>query len=793
MTPRREISGRRKKQNPRGRETGKVSIEAAFRAIYDQSSYLGGILSLEGTVLNTNRTACELVGVSPSDVIGRPFWETPWWTHSAAEREKLRDAIRRASRGESVHFQATHAAANGELRYMDISLKPVRDGSGQLFCLISESRDVTEEKRAEEKGREKETMLKGVFRAAPIGITFNVDRVILSVNDSMCELLGYSEAEIVGNSARMFYDSQEEFEKVGRELYDPNSRAGRTGVETRFARKDGTPVFVILSTAMLKTDDPSAGYIVTVQDITARKRAEEALRESEDRFRSMMEQSPFSIQVFSPDGTVLEVNEAFEKLWGVNRESLADYNILQDRQIEALGFMPAVRRAFGGEQASSPVVDYDAGKTVGAGKQKIVQGIFYPVRDADGTISRVILIHLDLTGRVRAEEERNRLQEQLQQAMKMEAVGRLAGGIAHDFNNLLTAITGNAELASMEIAPTDNAAAFLKEISKAAESAASLTNQLLAFSRRQIIEPKVINLNDLIERMQKILARVIGEDVALKTALAGDLGSVRVDPGQFEQVLVNLAVNARDAMPNGGRLLIETADMKLDEAYCAGHPQVEPGDYVMLAMSDTGHGMSDEVKRRIFEPFFTTKPKGRGTGLGLATIFGTVKQAKGSIEIYSEAGLGTTFRIYLPRVEPAPEKSVAETIPMEMARGRETLLLVEDEASVRELARAMLGRLGYLVLQASDGAEALRLAEEHDGRIDLLMTDVVMPGMNGRELAERLQAVHPEMKVLLTSGYTEDVIVHHGVLDGNLSFISKPYSLHSLSAKIREILGRQAP
>ena len=539
---------------------------------------------------------------------------------------------------------------------------------------------------------------------------------------------------------------------------------------------------------MLRDEDASAGFVVTVQDITERKRAEEALRESESRFRSMMEQSTLSIEVMSPQGEMIAVNKAFEQLWGVSQEALRGYNMLNDPQIERLGFMPLVRKAFAGEAVTTPIVEYDVSATLGSGERRTVQGVYYPIRDADGAIKSVILIHQDFTERRKAEMESQKLAEQLQQAMKMEAVGRLAGGIAHDFNNLLTTIGGNVELARMGLASSDPLLPYLEEVTKAAESAASLTRQLLAFSRRQIIEPRIVNLNELVHRMETMIARLIGEDVELRVVLGTDLWSVMVDPGHFEQVLVNLAVNARDAMPNGGRLLIETANRELGESYCRQHLPMQPGKHVLLAVSDNGHGMSEEVKRHAFEPFFTTKPKGRGTGLGLATIFGIVKQSRGSIELYSEEGVGTTFKIYLPIVESQAEQLLPEESAPEALRGDETVLLVEDDAGVRESARSMLQRLGYAVLPASNGPEAIRLVESFGGHIDLLVTDVVMPAMNGKELAGRLCALRPDLKVLYTSGYTENVIVHHGVLEENLSFIGKPYSLHAFARKIREAL-----
>lgn len=330
----------------------------------------------------------------------------------------------------------------------------------------------------------------------------------------------------------------------------------------------------------------------------------------------------------------------------------------------------------------------------------------------------------------------------------------------------------------------------LSEVKKAAERAVALTRQLLAFSRKQIIEPRVLDLNDLVAGLKPMLARLIGEDVELKTAAGPDLGAVRVDRGQFEQILINLAVNARDAMPGGGTLLVESSNADLDDLYCATHPEARPGRFVMLAVSDTGHGMTDEVKAHLFEPFFTTKPKGMGTGLGVSMTYGAVKQAGGSIEVYSEVGKGTTFKIYLPRIEEAAPARGTEDRSLRMPGGAETILLVEDDGMLRSLCERILLQLGYRVLQASASRDAISVAGEHGSRIDLLLTDVVMPGMNGRELAERLLAVHPEMKVLYTSGYTEDVIVRHGVMNEAVSFIGKPYTAPQLARKIRDVLDK---
>jgi two-component system, cell cycle sensor histidine kinase and response regulator CckA len=766
-------------------------IASVFRAFHDQSPHPGGITDLEGTVLHVNRAACDLVGVDPSAVIGQPIWDTPWWGHSNVERDTLRERILQAAQGQLVRFDTTSRSVTGELRNFDFSVRPLGDDAGRILCLVVDALDVTEKKRAEEQRLASASILRSVFRATPIGVTFNIGRDLVSVNDSMCAMMGYEEKELLGKSARMFYATDEEFETAGRGLYPQVEANGFASVETRFVRKDGSAIDVVLSAAMLRAEDPSAGFVVTVQDVTERKKAENALRDSENRFRALMEQAPFSIQVLSPQGTTVAVNKAFEELWGVNLEGLKDYNILTDKEIQALGFMPLVHKALQGERVVTPEVEFDVSVALGAGRRVRVQGIFYPLREPSGALRNIVLVHFDVSARFQAESDQRKLQEQLQQAMKMEAIGRLAGGIAHDFNNLLTTIGGNVELIHMSGDVPAKLVPYLDEIEKAAASAASLTRQLLAFSRRQIIEPRVVGLNDMVSNLHLMLTRLIGEDVELKAELAPHLGAVKVDPGQFEQVLMNLAVNARDAMPDGGKLLIETANVELDALYCARHPAAQPGSYVMLAVSDTGRGMNEEVKRRVFEPFFTTKPKGKGTGLGLATAFGIVQQADGLIEIYSEEGVGTSFKIYLPRIDERPESLVSAKKKAGVPGGSETILLVEDETSVANMARRMLQGLGYRVIQASGPQDAIRIAQQHTEPIHLLLTDVVMPDMNGKELAQELQRILPGLKVVFASGYTENVIVHHGVLEENLAFIGKPYTLSALSQKVREVLAQE--
>jgi len=384
--------------------------------------------------------------------------------------------------------------------------------------------------------------------------------------------------------------------------------------------------------------------------------------------------------------------------------------------------------------------------------------------------------------------ERKQLQQQLIQSQKMEAVGRLAGGVAHDFNNLLTAIIGYAELLNEGLPEGSAAREDVEQIRKASQRAAALTRQLLAFSRQQVLQPIVLNLNELVEDIEKMLRRLIGEDVQLRTTLAKDMGNVRADPGQLEQVILNLVVNARDAMPTGGKVTIETQNAELSEEYAEGHLPVVPGAYVMLAVSDTGTGMDAQTRGRIFEPFFTTKEKGKGTGLGLSTVYGIVKQSGGYIWAYSEPGRGTTFKVYLPHVDAPVEAIAPPPQPGGTLAGTETVLLAEDDDLLRPLARGLLQKLGYTVLDAGSAEEALALARAHAAPIHLLVADVVMPGESGRQLARRLAELRPDMRVLYTSGYTDDAIVHHGMLEPGLNYLQKPFTPAALARKVREVL-----
>lgn len=527
--------------------------------------------------------------------------------------------------------------------------------------------------------------------------------------------------------------------------------------------------------------DDTLDAMASVADVVSqgieRKRAEHELSKSEERYRDLVENAHDIIYSHDLQGNYTSMNKAGERITGYTHdESLA----LSLAAIVAPEDLPKtqemLRRKIAGERVTAyemEIIAKDGHRVAVEANTKLVY--------QDGVPVGVQGIARDVT-------ERKQLEEQLRQSQKMEAIGQLAGGVAHDFNNLLTAINGYSSLALQRLEDSHPVKPYLEEVKKAGDRAANLTRQLLAFGRKQILQPLALNLNGVVSDMSKLLRRLIGEDIELTAKLDADVGRVMADPGQIEQVLVNLIVNARDAMPRGGNLTIETKNAELDKEYGSKHVGVAPGSYVMLAVSDTGIGMSEETRKRIFEPFFTTKEKGKGTGLGLSTVYGIVKQSGGNIWVYSEPGKGTTFKVYLPRAESKARESkekIAEAAPH---GGSETVLLVEDEEVVRGLARRILEQAGYTVVEASKSAEALRFCEEHAEEVDLLLTDVVMPEMSGKELADRLKSQRPDLKMLFMSGYTDEAIVHHGVLDSSVEFIQKPFTPAGLVKKVRDVL-----
>ncbi len=506
----------------------------------------------------------------------------------------------------------------------------------------------------------------------------------------------------------------------------------------------------------------------------ARRSAERALRETEERYRQIVETANEGIAIVASEGNISFANRRMASLLCVPVEELLGRSLLEFVHPDSV----ASTRGLWERAAISTQVELRFRGRDGSDSWALVDST--PTSAALGQEAGALLMVMDIT-------QYKRVEEQLRHSQKMEAVGSLAGGVAHDFNNLLSVVLSYAGLALANLSPGDPLRGDMEEIKRAGERAADLTRQLLAFSRRQFIAARPVELNQVLAGMEKMLRRLLGEDIQLSLLPAPSLAKAFADPGQVEQIVMNLVVNARDAMPDGGQVTIETSNCELDEDYASAHHGVTAGRYVMLAVSDTGTGMDAATRQRIFEPFFTTKEKGKGTGLGLSTVFGIVKQSGGHVSVYSEVGRGSTFRVYLPRTDAADTASSAAPAPSTL-RGSETILLVEDEEQVRAAMRVILRRQGYHVLEAQNGGEAFLICEKHPAQIHLLITDVVMPRMSGRELAQRLSPMRAGMKVLYISGYTENAIVHHGILDSDASFLQKPVTPDTLALKVREVL-----
>ena len=519
----------------------------------------------------------------------------------------------------------------------------------------------------------------------------------------------------------------------------------------------------------------------------SRKRAELAQRRSDARFRAAVEGSLDAVGILSAvrgdagdvaDFVVTDVNRNAERLLGRRRDEVVSRRLSDLWPLPSL--RPFIERAAAVMRAHAPLEE-ELSIAFPEGSGRWIHHQIVPLDDG------VAIAVRDTTARHEAEADLHRREEQVRQSQKMEAIGRLAGGVAHDFNNLLTVIRGHGELVLRKLTGDHPMRRNLLEIGLAAERAGALTHQLLAFSRKQVLQPRILDLGEVVERMSTLLQRLIGEDVELVTRRRGDLGSVRADPAQMEQVIINLAVNARDAMPRGGQLTLELANVELDATFAHRHAGMTPGPYVVFSVTDTGHGMDEDTKARIFEPFFTTKEAGKGTGLGLPTVYGVVKQSGGFIWVYSEPGHGTTFKIHLPRVDQAPERLSPRPGQAAAGQGTETVLLVEDEDALRALLREVLESLGYRVLDAGLGAEALRIAREHRGPIHVLLTDLVMPHMTGRELAARLSCLRPELKVLFMSGYGVGAAPRQEI-PSDAAYIEKPFTADAMGGAIRALL-----
>ncbi|MGZ8848228.1 MAG: PAS domain S-box protein, partial [Pyrinomonadaceae bacterium] len=663
---------------------------------------------------------------------------------------------------------------DGERIWLSLNRRSIRDENGVALYREGSVEDITDRIRAEAALRESEERYRDlVENAHDIIYSHDLQGNYTSINRAGEEITGYTAEESLKLTFAQTMSPESQVkarEMVSRKLAGENI----TAYEVEIIAKDGRIIPVEVNTRLFIEDGVPVGVTGIARDITERKLAQAEVT----RLASAVEQTADSIVITDPAGNIQYVNPSFERVTGYSKE-------------EVLGQNPRMLKS----GKNDPSLYRDLWQTITRGDVWVGQLInkkkdgtlfnervtISAVRDEAGKTKHFVAVKQDTT-------HETYLEEQLRQSQKMEAIGQLAGGVAHDFNNLLTAINGYSSLALQRIDQVNLVKGYLEEIKKAGDRAANLTRQLLAFGRKQILQPLPINLNDVVTEMNKMLRRLIGENIVLTAKLDPTVKKIQADPGQIEQVLRNLVVNARDAMPQGGNLTIETLKVELDAAFASRRLGIKPGNYVMLAVSDTGTGMDEETKARIFDPFFTTKEKGKGTGLGLSTVHGIVNQSGGNIWVYSEPNRGTTFKVYLPEIESSgavKEKTKAETA---IPTGSETILLVEDEDVVRSLTREILESTGYEVIEASRGEEAIRLCTKNNCSIDLLLTDVVMPTMSGREVADRLVKIKSDLRVLFMSGYTDEAIVHQGVLDSNIEFIQKPFTPAALARKVRAVL-----
>jgi PAS domain S-box-containing protein len=791
--------------------------EGRYRALMEQANDAILILEPGHRVLEANLQAEQMLGRPRGDIVGRHYQD---FVASDEQAESARLAEQLLNDGTLRVGSRQMVRPDGTRVSVEVSASLVRVGEESVILTIL--RDVTDRERAQQDIEQRMEVAAfaadvgaALIRNAPLPVvlqqcaeammrhlqpafariwTVNAagDTLELQASAGMYTHLNGAHARVpVGSFKIGLIAAEREPHLTNDVLHDPRVSDQAWARREAMVAFAGYPLVVeghVVGVMAMFARHPLSRTVLDAMAAVAnqvalgieRKRAEEALRQAERRMHHLVSSSPAALFSLRIEGDTLVptwVSENIERLSGYTPADVTGPDwwaerVHPDDSEGIVAQIPTLSEAYVTREYRFRHKD---------GSYRWIRDEQILVRDVAGK-PEVVGSWSDIT------EKRN-LEAQLLQSQKMESMGRLAGGVAHDFNNLLGIIIGYGDLLSHRVAADPRLTKYVDDIVKAADRAAGLTRQLLAFSRKQVLQPRILDLNAVVDETQKMLRRIIGEDIQLVTVLDEHLGLVRADPGQMDQILMNLAVNARDAMPRGGRLTIETGNVALDESYARQHAGVEPGPYVMLAVSDTGHGMTPDVQNRIFEPFFTTKAPGKGTGLGLATVHGIVNQSGGHIFVYSEPGHGTSFKVYLARTDaaevaaPLPESTAAQ-----LPRGSETIVLVEDEASLRELVRECLEATGYTVLEARHGADALEICEHHEGPIHLLVTDVVMPEMSGRELGERVRAVRPGTHVLYMSGYTDDAVVLHGVLAEDMAFLQKPFTAEALARKVRELL-----
>jgi two-component system, cell cycle sensor histidine kinase and response regulator CckA len=745
--------------------------EEWFRKIFHASSNMMAIHTIrEGRFVDVNEAAASLGGFKREDLIG----------HTMAERNLLDDphlqqmtARKLKEEGRVHNVELKLRGKRGDTRTVLASLDTITINNEP--CMLAVSVDITEREEKADALRRSEEKYRMLVENSLQGLTIIQNKRIVFCNTKFAAMSGYSVEELLSLSPGEIESmTHPEDQTAVRERYHDQleGKSIDPRAEYQGIKKDGTTFWVEVHTSVIDYDGMPAIQSVFM-DITERKNAENALRESQEYLNQIINCIGDPIFVKDREHRFVHVNDALCAFGGMAREKLIGRI---DQPNASMPFWEQEEQVF---ETGKEILSED-NFTDGQGAPCTLMTKKSLLIDKSGN-KQVVGVLRDIT-------EYKRLEAQFLQSQKMEAVGVLAGGVAHDFNNLLNVINGYAELMLEDIAPDGPMRKDLERIREAGQRATALTSQLLAFSRKQILQPEILDLNHVIADMRSMLQRIIGEDIELVSGVQADQTLINADHSKIQQVIMNLVVNARDAMPLGGKLTIETANCNFDESYVKDHPMAKPGPYVMLAISDNGIGMDPTTQERIFEPFFTTKEKGKGTGLGLSTVYGIVKQSDGFVWVYSEPGKGTTIKIYFPRVLDAIPASYSENKMESEFRGSETVLVVEDEEAVRSLACRVLRNRGYDVIEAADGMEALRIAQDYQQVIHLVISDVVMPGMGGRALVSQLEQVRPGIKALYVSGYTDNAIVHHGILDSDVAFLQKPFTVDALIRKAREVL-----